>query len=149
MLKSLLSAAAVSAALLLSQAAAAAAPVINVYKTVTCGCCKAWVEHLQQNGFTVHAHDVEAPAIMRAKFGIPEQYGSCHTGIVNGYAVEGHVPAAVIKRLLKEKPKASGLAVPGMPMGSPGMEGDHSEAYDVMLIPKKGKATVYQHVKAN
>jgi hypothetical protein len=149
MLKSLLSAAAVSAALLLSQAAAAAAPVINVYKTATCGCCKAWVEHLQHNGFTVHAHDVEAPAVMRAKFGIPEQYGSCHTGIVNGYAVEGHVPAAVIKRLLKEKPKASGLAVPGMPMGSPGMEGDHSEAYDVMLISKKGKATVYQHVKAN
>lgn len=127
----------------------AANPVIDVYKTSTCGCCKAWVEHLKTSGFTVHTHDVEAPEVMRAKFGIPDQYGSCHTGIVKGYAVEGHVPAEAIKRLLKQKPKASGLAVPGMPMGSPGMEGSHKQAYDVLLVSKTGKATVFQHYKGD
>lgn len=149
MFKPSLSGLALAALLAASPLAHAAAPVIDVYKTTSCGCCKAWVEHLKQNGFTVRAHDVDVPAVMRAKFGIPEQYGSCHTGVVNGYAVEGHVPADAIKRLLKEKPKASGLAVPGMPMGSPGMEGDTKEAYNVMLISKKGKASVYQHYKGD
>ncbi len=139
----------ITAALAITPLAHAANPVIDVYKTSTCGCCKAWIEHLKDNGFTVRAHDVEAPEVMRAKFGIPAKYGSCHTGVVNGYAVEGHVPADAIKRLLKQKPKASGLAVPGMPMGSPGMEGDRKDAYDVMLVSKKGTASVYQHYKGD
>ena len=101
--------------------AIAALPVIDVYKSASCGCCTAWVKHLEANGFTVRAKNVEMPAQYRQRAGIPDQFGSCHTGIVNGYAIEGHVPASDIKRLLREKPP--GLAVPAMPMGSPGMEG--------------------------
>ncbi|MEH6434257.1 DUF411 domain-containing protein [Massilia sp. DD77] len=126
-------------------AAAAAQPVVEVFKTATCGCCKEWVKHLEANGFTVKAQDVENPSDYRAKFGIPEQYGSCHSGRVNGYALEGHVPAAEIKRMLAEKPKAVGLAVPAMPLGSPGMEGPRSDPYDVFLIKNGGKAAVYKH----
>ncbi|MBQ5945976.1 DUF411 domain-containing protein [Massilia sp. ST3] len=126
-------------------AAAAAQPVIEVFKTSTCGCCKEWVKHLEANGFTVKAQDVENPSDYRAKFGIPEQYGSCHSGRVNGYALEGHVPAAEIKRMLAEKPKAVGLAVPAMPLGSPGMEGPRSDPYDVFLIKNGGQAAVYKH----
>lgn len=125
--------------------ASAAQPVIEVYKTALCGCCKGWVRHLEANGFTVKAHDVDNPSDYREKFGIPAQYGSCHTGRVNGYAIEGHVPAADIKRLLKEKPKARGLAVPAMPMGSPGMEGPRSDPYDVLLVKDGAKTSVYKH----
>ena len=127
-----------AAALAVSPLAHAAEPVIDVYKTATCGCCTAWIDHLKANGFKVVAHNVADPGTIRAKFGIGEQYGSCHTGVVNGYAVEGHVPAGSIKKLLKEKPKASGIAVPGMPMGSPGMEGPRKEAYKVLLVTKDG-----------
>lgn len=126
-------------------AACAAQPVIEVYKTAMCGCCKEWVKHLEANGFTVKATDVENPSDYRQKFGIPEQYGSCHSGRVKGYALEGHVPAAEIKRLLAEKPKAVGLAVPAMPLGSPGMEGPRSDPYDVLLVKDGGKTAVYKH----
>ncbi len=143
MLKVFVARIAVAGALSISPLAYAAAPVIDVYKTASCGCCSAWVEHLKTGGFKVHAHNVEQPGAIRAKFGIGEQYGSCHTGVVNGYAIEGHVPAQSIKKLLKEKPKANGLAVPGMPMGSPGMEGQRKDAYEVLLVAKDGKATTF------
>ncbi len=122
-------------------------PVIEVYKTPTCGCCTDWLEHLRANGFEVNAHNVQDTAPYRAKFGVPAAFGSCHTGMVGGYALEGHVPASEIKRMLAEKPKARGLAVPGMPMGSPGMEvqGEVADAYDVLLFQADGKYKVYRH----
>ena len=127
--------------------AAGAGPVIEVYKSATCGCCTGWVRQLEQAGFTVKATDVPNPAHYRQKFGIPDELGSCHTGYVQGYALEGHVPADDIKRLLAEKPQAKGLAVPGMPMGSPGMEmpGQPADAFDVLLVQDNGKRTVYRH----
>ena len=127
--------------------ALAAAPVIDVYKSASCGCCTAWIEHLEANGFTVRAKNVEMPAQYRKLAGIPDALGSCHTGLVNGYAIEGHVPASEIKQLLREKPKARGLAVPAMPMGSPGMEGPRKDAYDVLLVKNNGSTTVYKHYK--
>ena len=124
--------------------AGAAQPTIEVYKTASCGCCKGWVEHLEANGFTVKAHDVANPGDYREKFGIPQELGSCHSARVGGYALEGHVPAAEIKRLLASKPKATGLAVPAMPLGSPGMEGPRSDPYDVLLVKKDGKTAVFR-----
>lgn len=124
------------------------APVIDVYKSASCGCCGAWVEHLQKNGFTVRAHNVANAPAYRAKFGIPDALGSCHTGMVDGYALEGHVPARDIKRLLAQRPKAVGLAVPGMPQGSPGMETAQSDPYDVLLVQANGRHSVYQHYNA-
>lgn len=127
-----------------------ALPVIEVYKSATCGCCTAWVDHLQANGFTVKGSNVPNPAQYREKFGIPNQLGSCHTGLVEGYAIEGHVPAQDIKRMLAERPKAKGLTVPGMPIGSPGMEveGQGSDAYDVLLVHANGGQSVYSHYRA-
>lgn len=137
----------VFAALLLPAAAVhAAAPVIDVYKSASCGCCHLWVEHLRANGFTVRAHDVANPSDYREKFGIPNELGSCHTGVVGGYALEGHVPAQDIKRLLAERPKAKGLSVPGMPLGSPGMEGPRKDPFDVVLVQPNGSHKVYRHV---
>lgn len=133
-----------AALLALPLAASAAQPVIEVYKTAACGCCKEWVKHLEANGFKVKPQDVADPGDYRQKFGIPAEYGSCHTGRVNGYAIEGHVPAADIKRLLADKPKARGLAVPGMPMGSPGMEGGRKDPYEVLLVKDGGKTAVFQ-----
>ena len=129
--------------------AQAAAPLIEVYKTPSCGCCVKWIDHLRLNGFAVKAIDVPETASIRKKFGIAEQHGSCHTAKVKGYAIEGHVPAADIKRLIKEKPSATGLAVPGMPMGSPGMEAEHADAYDVVLIKKNGSTSTYRHYKGS
>jgi hypothetical protein len=125
--------------------ARAAAPVIEVYKSESCGCCGAWVEHLKANGFATRVTNVENPSDYRERAGIPNELGSCHTGMVAGYALEGHVPAAEIKRLLAEKPKARGLAVPGMPLGSPGMEGPRKDPYDVFLVDRAGRAAVYKH----
>lgn len=116
---------------------------ILVYKSPTCGCCTAWVEHLEASGFDVTARDVPDVAPIKARYGIPARLASCHTGLVAGYAVEGHVPAPDIKRLIKEKPKAIGLAVPGMPMGSPGMEGPRKDRYDVLLVQQGGATKVY------
>ncbi|AKJ31313.1 DUF411 domain-containing protein [Caldimonas brevitalea] len=140
-----LAAAAATAFVWPAQAAKTPQQRIEVWKSPTCGCCTAWVEHLQQNGFEVTVHEVEAPGEYRARFGLPDTYGSCHTGRVGGYVLEGHVPAREIVRLLKEKPAAVGLAVPGMPVGSPGMEvGARKDPYDVLLVTRDGKARVYQ-----
>lgn len=123
---------------------------IEVYKSETCGCCTQWIDHLRANGFEVKAHNVPNTAAYRARFGVPQALGSCHTATIGGYVLEGHVPAAEIKRLLKEKPEAVGLTVPGMPMGSPGMEmqGMPSDAYDVLLLRKDGSHAVYRHYAA-
>lgn len=132
-------------ALALPLGAYAAGPIVEVYKSAQCGCCTGWVDHLKANGFEVKVKNVDSPADYREKFGIPQELGSCHSAKVRGYAIEGHVPAADIKRLLAEKPKAVGLAVPAMPMGSPGMEGPRKDAYDVVLVQDKGRTSVYQH----
>jgi hypothetical protein len=139
---------ALAALLVPAGAVRAAQPLIEVYKSATCGCCKQWVEHVRTNGFTVNEHDVANPSDYREKFGVPQDLGSCHTGLVAGYAIEGHVPAQDIKRLLAERPKAKGLAVPGMPLGSPGMDGPRQDPYDVMLIHADGKHKVFRHVGA-
>ena len=122
-------------------------PQITVYKTPTCGCCHEWVAHLEANGFAVVANDVPSTAPYRERFGVPKELGSCHTGVIDGYALEGHVPASEIKRLLAEKPKARGLAVPGMPVGSPGMEtgGTLRDAFDVVLFSDDGRRSIYRH----
>ena len=122
---------------------AQSAPRVEVYKNASCSCCGGWVEHLRDNGFAVSTHDVDDVPANRKKLGMPEDLGSCHTATVNGYLIEGHVPAADIKRLLKEKPQALGLAVPGMPAGSPGMESPRPVAYDTLLVDRKGSTTVF------
>ncbi|MTW14389.1 DUF411 domain-containing protein [Pseudoduganella eburnea] len=134
-----------AALLAMPMLAMAATPVINVYKSATCGCCEGWIRHLRENGFKVEAHDVANPSDMREKMGMPDKLSSCHTAAVEGYAIEGHVPAADIKRLLAAKPKAKGLAVPAMPLGSPGMEGPRKDAYDVYLVLPDGSPKVYRH----
>lgn len=128
---------------------AVAAPqsvAIQVWKDPNCGCCKDWIAHLQQNGFTASVID-QGNNAMRSRLGMPQKYGSCHTALVQGYVIEGHVPAADIRRLLKEKPKALGLAVPGMPIGSPGMDGPayggQRDPYNVLLIQKDGSVEVF------
>lgn len=122
---------------------------IAVWKTPNCGCCKEWVKHLQANGFDVVTNDVKETASKRQALGLPDKYGSCHTATVNGYVLEGHVPAREIQRLLRDKPVSIGLAVPGMPVGSPGMEmGTATDAYDVVLVLKDGSALVFQSYAA-
>lgn len=126
----------------LSTASVLAAEVI-VYKSQTCGCCKKWVQHMRSNGFTVKAHNVKSLVPYKIKYGVTRQLASCHTAVVDGYTIEGHVPAADVKRLLKEKPKVIGLAVPGMPMGSPGMEGHRKDNYVVVSFDAAGNTGVY------
>ncbi len=118
-------------------------PKITVYKSPTCGCCTKWVKHLEQNGFVVEALNSRDMSAVKRQMGITRDIQSCHTGEVDGYFIEGHVPADDIKRLLKEKPKAAGLTVPGMPMGSPGMEGHRKDAYSVLLISEEGQPQVF------
>ena len=121
----------------------AAGPEVKVYKTRTCGCCGLWVDHLKANGFQTSVTDVPSTAEYRQKYGVPEKLQSCHTAIVAGYTIEGHVPAADIQKLLKQRPKAKGLAVPGMPLGSPGMESTRRDAYSVLLFKPDGSASVF------
>ena len=124
---------------------AIAQPVIEVWRSPTCGCCGEWVKHLQRSGFATRVHMVEDTSAVRRAAGIPERLGACHTAKVAGYAIEGHVPAPEIRRLLAEKPKAVGLAVPGMPLGSPGMEqGGMKQPYEVLLVAKDGGTSVYR-----
>ncbi len=122
-------------------------PLLEVWKSPDCGCCKDWVSHLQANGFRVEVHDV-GNAAMRATLGVPVALGGCHTARIDGYAIEGHVPASDIRRLLKDRPEAVGLTVPGMPVGSPGMDGPayggRRDPFDVLLIAKGGEAAVYR-----
>lgn len=122
---------------------------MTVYKTKTCGCCAKWVEHMRAGGFKVVVNEVPATAPYRLKANIPEKFASCHTATVGGYTLEGHVPLADVQRLLKEKPKAIGLAVPGMPMGSPGMEGPYRDAYSVMKVLSDGQSAVFQKYPGN
>lgn len=126
-----------------ASAPSADAPHIKVYKDPNCGCCKAWIEHLEQNGFVVEVMDMPDLSAVKAKYGVKQEIEACHTGVVNGYAIEGHVPADVILKMLKEKPAIAGLAVPGMPAGSPGMEGAIKEKYDVLTFDRAGRTTVY------
>ena len=125
---------------------AESASEVEVWKSPTCGCCKLWVEHLERNGFSVKTHDVGNSAI-RAKAGIPTKFGACHTARIGQYMVEGHVPAADIKKLLADAPDAIGIAVPGMPIGSPGMDGpaygNRVDPYDTLLIKSDGSAEVF------
>ena len=116
---------------------------MKVYKDPNCGCCKAWIQHLEQNGFVVEVMDMPDLSAVKTKHGVKDEIQACHTGVVNGYAIEGHVPADVILRMLKEKPAIAGLAVPGMPAGSPGMEGAIKEKYDVLTFDRAGRTTVY------
>ena len=131
-------------ALLLATGLSAAPPEMTVYKTKTCGCCGKWVDHMRTNGFNVTVKEVPSTAPYRQQFGVPEALLSCHTAVVAGYSIEGHVPAADIQRLLKQHPKGKGLAVPGMPMGSPGMEGASKDAYTVLLFDDKGGTTDFK-----
>jgi len=120
-----------------------AAEEVVVYKSPTCGCCKQWIKHLEASGFSVQAKDVPNVGPYKVKHGVPPQLSSCHTATVGGYVIEGHVPAADIRRLLKERPKVVGLTVPGMPEGSPGMEGPHSQHYDVLTFDADGRIAVF------
>ena len=129
--------------LMLSSALAQAATQVEVFKSAYCGCCEEWVKHLRQNGFEVQSHNVDNVPEARKKLGMPDQFGSCHTAKVNGYVVEGHVPAADIHRLLKERPKALGIVVPSMPPGSPGMESPRPVPYNTLLVQRDGSTRVF------
>lgn len=120
--------------------------LVEVWKSPTCGCCKDWIAHLEANGFATKVHDTGNTG-MRGRLGIPVALGSCHTALVGGYAIEGHVPAADLRRLLADRPQAIGLAVPGMPVGSPGMDGavygSRRDPYDVLLVGRDGSTRVF------
>ncbi len=120
---------------------------IQVYKTPTCGCCNDWIAYLQANGFAVKGINVPDTAPIRARYGLPAKYGSCHTAVVAGYVIEGHVPVREIKRLLAERPTAVGIAVPEMPIGSPGMDGPayqgQRDPYDVLLVQSDGSSKIF------
>jgi hypothetical protein len=133
----------IAAAVVLPSAAGAAPAeqIITVHKDPNCGCCSGWVRHLQKAGFTVKAIDTAELDAIKTRLGVPSDLAACHTAQVAGYIVEGHVPAAALERLLAEKPSAAGLAVPGMPIGSPGMEGGTPEPYDVILFGPAGRRT--------
>lgn len=143
-------------AALLGQASAALAqnraahkpPLMQVWKDPQCGCCGNWVGHLQSQGFLIQVMDSGNTAARR-RLGMPDKLGSCHTARIGGYVIEGHVPAADILRLLREQPDALGLAVPGMPIGSPGMDGPEykgrRDPYDVLLVLRGGATQVFQH----
>ncbi|HSJ96895.1 MAG TPA: DUF411 domain-containing protein [Myxococcota bacterium] len=118
-------------------------PLVEVWRSPSCGCCGAWVKHLEENGFATRVHMVEDTASVRRRLGMPERLGSCHTAKVGGYVVEGHVPASDIRRLLAGRPKALGLAAPGMPAASPGMDVPGSPPYDVLLVGDGGRTSVF------
>lgn len=128
-------------------AAPADAGVVEVWKDPSCGCCNDWIMHMREHGFRVVAHDVGNNAV-RARLGLPQQYASCHTALVGGYLVEGHVAAAEVRRLLHERPEALGLAVPGMPVGSPGMDGPvyggRQDKYETLLVLRDGSSRVFK-----
>jgi hypothetical protein len=138
-----------SAALVLAAGRATSAPSMpkmQVWKDPGCGCCKDWIQVLQKDGFTIEAFD-SGNVAARKRLKLPDKYGSCHTALIGGYVVEGHVPAKDIRRLLKEKPDAVGIAVPGMPVGSPGMDGPdyqgRKDPHDVVLVLKDGSARIW------
>ena len=124
-------------------------PLVEVWKSPSCGCCGDWIKYMQANGFRVKVNEVDNAALVRKRVGFDAKFGSCHTATVGGYALEGHVPAREVKRLLAEKPRGVvGIAVPGMPIGSPGMDGPayggKKDPYDVVMVRRDGSAAVYQ-----
>ena len=137
-------------AVLASASVDQALPTILVYKTATCGCCNGWVEHLRSAGFTVDARNVAGGNVelmrMKVDAGVPGALSTCHTALVDGYVVEGHVPADQVKRLLAERPDVAGIGVPGMPMGSPGMEGPNAQPYRVVSWDHDGGAAVFAEI---
>ena len=124
-------------------AGAQSATQIEVFKSPYCGCCEKWIGHMERSGFKVNAHTVNDVPVARKNLGMPDRLGSCHTAKVGGYVIEGHVPAADVQRLLKEKPKAIGLAAPGMPQGSPGMETTAPVPYETLLVQTGGSTHVF------
>ena len=124
---------------------AVAGPAITVYKSPTCGCCALWVKHLEESGFDVSVRDTEALQAIKAEHGVGDHLASCHTALVDGYVVEGHVPAVDIRSMLESRPDIVGLAVPGMIVGTPGMEvaGQPAQSYQVLAFDREGRATVY------
>ncbi|MBK8907858.1 MAG: DUF411 domain-containing protein [Rhodospirillales bacterium] len=121
-------------------------PAVTVYKSPYCGCCEGWIEHMKARGYAVSSHDMLDLQSVKTSARVPAELESCHTAVVGGYALEGHVPADAVDRLLRERPDVAGLAVPGMPVGSPGMEGPNPETYDVMTFDKTGGTSVYMSV---
>jgi hypothetical protein len=118
---------------------AAEEPVITVHRDPTCGCCSGWVQHLQSAGFVTKVLETRGIDAVKRRLGVPDDLAACHTAEVAGYVIEGHVPAIALRRFLAEKPSATGLAVPGMPIGSPGMEGGKPEKYEVVLFGPNGR----------
>jgi hypothetical protein len=116
---------------------------VQVYKSPSCGCCSKWIDHLEDHGFSVVAHDLPDVTPVKRETGIPRPLSSCHTAFVGGYVIEGHVPAADIARLLEQRPRIAGLAVPGMPIGSPGMEGPNPVSYRVLAFDPDGSVEVF------
>ena len=142
-MKALLAALLATATLASAPLGAADLPEVEVYKSPYCSCCSEWEKHMRDNGFRVKSVNIDDVSASRARLGMPERYGSCHTAKVGSYLIEGHVPAIDVKRLLRERPQAVGLAAPGMPRGSPGMESARKEAYAVLLIGSDGTAKVF------
>ena len=130
---------------MLPNANAQRAQVVTVYKSPTCGCCGEWVKHLQANGMQVETHDLGDVSPVRRRYGVPGELASCHTAVVAGYAIEGHVPAADIRRLLRERPKLNGLSVPGMVIGSPGMEQGPPQPYETLAFDSRGHWVFAKH----
>jgi hypothetical protein len=128
-------------------ASVAGAAPMTVYKSPWCGCCGAWVDHMRAAGFEVAVKDVEDLAPIKLMAGVPAELQSCHTAALDGYVFEGHVPADVVKRFLAERPAARGLAVPGMPVGSPGMEGPNPQPYDILAFDRDGAVAVFETVR--
>lgn len=129
-------------------AATAALPQVDVFKSPYCGCCGAWIEHMKAAGFPVKVTEVGDTTAARKRLGLPDTYGSCHTSTVDGYVLEGHVPAAEVKRLLAARPKAIGLAVPSMPPSAPGMDvPGRKDPYDVLLVTKQGHTVFASYPK--
>ncbi len=127
--------------------AIASAPEMVVYKSPTCGCCNGWIEHMRAAGFTVRGQDVGDMETVKRREGIPLELSSCHTAVLDGYVFEGHIPASVIQRFLEEAPDLAGLTVPGMPIGSPGMEGPNPVPYEVIALGHDGSRTLYETVR--
>lgn len=120
---------------------------VTVYKTPTCGCCSKWVDHLNAHGFAATAVNMQDLSGLKAQQKVPVEAQTCHTALVGGYVIEGHVPASEIKQLLKQRPAVLGLAVPAMPTGSPGMEGPNAQPYDVLTFDKQGKLAKFSTVR--
>ena len=126
-----------------SQVPMTSGTAIEIWKTPTCGCCKMWVDHMRAAGFRPTVHDLNDVSPIKRKLGVPSALESCHTAVVGGYTIEGHVPADVVRQALKERPKIAGLAVAGMPMGSPGMEGPRKDPYNVVAFEQNGRTSVF------